>query len=187
MIVVLEKRSDFNGLIRYCARPKLGDINNPEKSIFLDTNLGARRTEKELISQFNKLRKERPDRERVVYHNILNPAIRDEIGRDKWSSILEFYFEQMDIDTGQYPFVSYLHKNIKRPHLHVVVSRVGVDGSILSTTDNFRKSIIASARIERKFELMPACTKYLEKLVRKDNKWAELELSRLDEFGKVGL
>jgi hypothetical protein len=185
MIVVLEKRSDFSGLIRYCARPKLNDINNPEKSIFLDTNLGARRTEEELINQFNRLRKERPDKSQTVYHNILNPTIRDEVERDKWSSILGFYFEQMDIDTGLYPYVSYLHKNVKRPHLHVVVCRVGVDGSILSTTDNFRKSIIASARIERKFELMPACTKYLEKLVRKDNKWAEVELNRLDEFGEV--
>jgi hypothetical protein len=159
MIIKLEKRNDFCSLINYCARPK-----PEEESIFLDTNLGARNTAAQLTKQFEGLRKERIDVDKPVWHNILSPSPKDRfLDNEEWFSIIQFYLLGMEVAVKNYPYAAYVHLSENRQHAHLVISRIGFDKKIFVPRNDYWKSIAVAARIEEKFNLDPACIKYLKK------------------------
>ncbi|MDR0573428.1 MAG: relaxase/mobilization nuclease domain-containing protein [Tannerella sp.] len=59
-------------------------------------------------------------------------------------------------DSGDQPFIVYLHEDIERRHIHIVSLRVDGDGKKISDKFEHRRSMDACRELEQKYGLIPA-------------------------------
>ena len=105
-----------------------------------------------LASEFGVVRRLRPDIEKPVWHQALRLPDGDRIAPAKWEAICDRYMALMGFtDAHQRVYVE--HPDTAGQHVHIVASRIGVDGTVyLGRNENLRSTQIV-AQIEVEFGL----------------------------------
>ncbi len=88
-------------------------------------------------------------------HLSLNFSPNDQLNREKMQAIAQDYMKQ--IGFGDQPFLVYLHKDTRHPHLHIVTTNIQQNGRPINMFRlAVRKSEHARKDIEQVFHLIPA-------------------------------
>ena len=123
----ISRGSDFGGVMAYVFD---GDLDDPRelKGELIGGNMSGR-TPQELTDEFNLSKAIRPEVKRPVWHNSLRLPLNEKIDKETWNKIGERYMEKMGF--SQHNQRSHnLHDDPEGQHIHVVASRIGLDGSL---------------------------------------------------------
>jgi hypothetical protein len=140
----------------------MGALNYNLKKLFLSD--GDRRAEllstnfastdlKGIAKEVKMIRSLRPNLSRYVYHTSLNFPKEEQaqLSKAKLLAISRDYLEAMGFSNNQY--LIFLHHDADHPHLHLLVNRICFDGSIVSDSNNFKKSEAIVRVLENRYGL----------------------------------
>jgi hypothetical protein len=120
----IKRGKGFRGAVSYAINREPGD----EPGQIIGGNMSSK-TVKKLSSEFGASRKLRPDIEKPVWHNALRLPEGERVEPAKLVEIADDYMQRMGFtDLHQRLYV--LHDDPDGQHVHIVASRVGLDGSI---------------------------------------------------------
>lgn len=107
-----------------------------------------------IIKDFNIVRRLRPNITNVVWHTSISFAYQDDVNDNLMQQIAFDYLEKMGLSKNQYLIVK--HIDAKHKHFHIVSSRVGFDGSLVTDQWCKNRSAKASDELEQKYGLVVA-------------------------------
>ena len=108
---------------------------------------------KELASEFSISRQLRPNLSRVVYHASLSLPPGESLSDSQWSEVSMRYMEGMGFKGAQFTAVK--HTDTNHAHIHIIASRVRLDGSVVSESHDYRCSETHIRGLEKEFGLSP--------------------------------
>lgn len=151
MIASQKIGKSFMGALGY----NLRKINHPDESKrarLLETNFDVD-TMAQVKKEVDLLRELRPNLNRYVYHTSLNFPAQDEaiLNDEKLLAIGHDYLEANGFDNNQY--LIFRHHDAGHPHLHLLVNRIRFDGSVVSDSNNYKKSEDILRTLERRYNL----------------------------------
>jgi hypothetical protein len=170
----------------------LKKLNHPDRNKraeLLETNFSSLNPS-QVKREVEWIRQLRPNLNRYVYHTSLNFSKEEQTGlsNEKLSAIAQDYLTENGFTNNQY-FV-FRHYDADHPHLHLLVNRIRFDGSVVSDSNNYKKSEAILRAIELRYNLNPvigskhsvqrAATKgELEKTMRTDSPSDKMVLQEL--------
>ena len=95
-------------------------------------------TPRELAAEFAESRKLRPNLERAVYHSSLSLPAGERLSDEKWATVAEQYVTRMGFEKSQY--VVARHTDTGHDHVHIIASRIGLDGRYVSESNDYQRS-----------------------------------------------
>jgi hypothetical protein len=150
MIGTVNTTESFQSTLRYVARDRSERIYaNFSAGVTDDVNVMAKQME---------AKAELSDRvEKPCYHISISPAPEDELSKGEWVGFTQDFLSEMDLDDRQ--TVGWLHHDEEfpdgspRPHLHLVVNRVGGCGQAYSTSWDYRRVDTVLRELEESYGL----------------------------------
>lgn len=96
----------------------------------------------------------RPNLSKYVYHTSLNFSKEElhSLSNQMLTAIALDYLEENGFTNHQY-FI-FRHHDAEHPHLHLLVNRIGFDGSVVSDSNNYRKSEAILRKLEYQYNLI---------------------------------
>jgi hypothetical protein len=107
---------------------------------------------RELSTEFRASRQLRQDIKKPVWHQALSLPPGDHIGDGQWKTIAHDYMQQMGF-RDQNQWVAVLHQDKGHQHIHIIASRIGLDGKIWYGQDENLESTRIVQGLERKHGL----------------------------------
>lgn len=152
MIAIQKIGKSFMGALAY----NLKKLNHPDpvqRAVLLDSNFTTLATA-QIKREVELLRQLRPNLNRYVYHTSLNFSLDEQPGLDnqKLLAIARDYLYENGFTSHQY--LIFRHYDAGHPHLHLLVNRIGFDGTVVSDSNNYKKSEAILRRLEEKYNLM---------------------------------
>ena len=142
----ISRGNGFRGALDYLSDNKKGDLGR-----MIGGNM-AGTTPRELSQEFSVVRKLRPDIQKPVWHQSLRLPAGEKISDEKWRVIGDNYMEEMGFD-HDHPRAYFLHDHPDGQHIHIVASRISLNGKIyLGQNENLKSTKIIS-ELEKKFGL----------------------------------
>ena len=151
MIASQKIGKSFMGALNY----NLKKFNHPDTQLraeLLATNFAS--TDPALIRQEVELMKSmKPNLGRYVYHTSINfgKEDKDKLDNEKLLTIANDYLKESGYTNNQY--MIFRHHNADHPHIHLLVNRISFDGTVVSDSNNFKKSEAILRKLETKYEL----------------------------------
>lgn len=196
MIGKISIGKSFGGCLRYCLEDKV-ELSQEQKMALgkqdglqyenraevLEYNM-CFGNKKELTTQFNDVRSLRPQLSQPVMHISLSLDPEDQFTKEKLRQIGQDFAVEFGFEKNQY--LTIYHKDTKHPHLHIVVNRVGFDGSRISDSNSYRKVAELCRKLEIKHQLKQVLSpqRFLtreQKMVRKPENRIDQRKERLKE------
>lgn len=172
MIAIQKIGKSFMGALRY----NLKKVNHPDpnrRAELLDSNFTTLET-MQIKREVELLRQLRPNLNRYVYHTSLNFSVEDQqiLDNSKLLTIAHDYLLENGFTNHQY--LIFRHYDAEHPHLHLLVNRIGFDGTVVSDSNNYKKSEAILRKLEEKYHLMQVApsNKVRQRAAKKD----ELEM-----------
>ena len=109
---------------------------------------------RELAAEFAQSRSLRPNMARAVYHASLSLPPGDHLGDGAWRDVADKYMEGMGFTGSQY--VAVKHVDTPHSHIHIVASRVRLDGTVVDESHDYRRSEDCIRGLEKEFNLSRA-------------------------------
>ncbi len=134
----------------------LKKLNLPDKRIrgeLLASNFMS--IDSRVISkEIGMVRSLRPNLNRYVYHTSLNFPNEDQsqLSNDKLLAIALDYLQANGFTNNQY--MIFRHHDACHPHLHLLVNRISFDGTVVSDSNNYRKSEKILRELEYRYNLI---------------------------------
>lgn len=120
----IKRGSGFRGVVSYALDNGNGDLPGQ----MIGGNMSGASL-KDLSKEFGAIRKVRPDVKKPVWHNSLRLPEGEKLTEEKWVEIADDYMKRMGFgDT--HPRVYVLHDDAKGQHVHIVASRISLDGRL---------------------------------------------------------
>ncbi len=138
------KGKSFGGVLNY--------ILSKDDALILDKNMLST-SARELSAEFGQSRKLHPNLKRAVYHASLSLPPGEHLSDDKWREISRKYLDEMGFSGSQYVTVG--HQDTAHDHVHMVASRISLDGSVVSESHDFQRSESVLRGLEREHGLTP--------------------------------
>lgn len=132
----------FRGCLNYCL-----DKNEAE---LLNTNL-CYGNKKELITQFNEVRRLNQNLSKPVQHITISLAKGEQLDNARLVSIAEDCAKDLGFEKNQYIVIA--HHDTGHQHIHIVANRVSFDGKTVKDNHNFRKMAVYCRKMEEKHGL----------------------------------
>ena len=120
----IKRGSGFRGVVSYA----LDNDNGEQLGQVIGGNMSGTSV-KELSAEFGVSRKVRPDIKKPVWHNSLRLPEGEKLTEEKWTAIADDYMSRMGF-SDKHPRVYILHDDKKGQHIHIVASRVALDGQL---------------------------------------------------------
>jgi hypothetical protein len=162
------KGKGFRGALRY-------NLEKVEKGIaeILEHSF-ASTAEKTILTEIQMVRIQRPNLKKFFYHTSINFPPGEDLPNDKMKQIGLDYLEANGFT--QYQYIMCRHYDADHPHLHILVNRIGYDGSVLSDSNDYSRSEKILRDLEKKYNLtqVPSSTQARQRAVTKD----ELEMMK---------
>ncbi|MEO7485481.1 MAG: relaxase/mobilization nuclease domain-containing protein [Ferruginibacter sp.] len=154
MIGKITTGKSFRGCIQYCLNDKLHlqpgeEAMQQRATVFLYNQCYG--NEKELIAQFNEVRRLNPALSKPVLHITLSLAPGEKLAGEQLMQLAEDCAKEMGISNNQ--FLAVLHKDTNHQHLHIVANRIGFDKRTASDSNNYQKMAACCRKLELKHEL----------------------------------
>jgi len=135
----------FRGIAKYA----LGDGKGAE---FVAGNVTGT-TPRTLSAEFAIARQLRPDVTRPVWHTSLALPAGERLADDQWRAVIDDYMDGMGFDRDNHQFFAVRHKDTDHDHVHVIASRIGLDGSVWHGKWEARKAIDLTQVLEERHGL----------------------------------
>lgn len=142
MIGKQTKGRGFRGVLDY--------ILTPGKGILLGGNMDSK-TPRELAKEFAESRSLNPDLQRPVYHVSLSLSPGEHVDDFTFNEIADRYIQRMGFGSSQY--VVARHTDRDHEHIHIVASRIGLDGKTVSDSNDYARSEEVIRGLEKEFGL----------------------------------
>jgi hypothetical protein len=160
LIVNQKKNASFRSTLEY--------VLGKEKSTLIDTNMGGE-TPRQLAAEFAAARRHRPNLKRACGHIIISIPHRsaDHLKGEyhehlddkqyvalahRWLKGMEFLGE--GLSCSQYLIAR--HHDTMHEHIHIIASRIRMDGSVVSDSWDYRRSEVVVRQLEKEFGLEAA-------------------------------
>jgi hypothetical protein len=178
MIASQKIGKSFMGALDYNMK-KLWNSDPNKRAELLATNFSSLQVN-DIKREVEWIRQLRPGLNRYVYHTSLNFS-NDEVGtltNEKLLAIAHDYLQELGYTNNQY--LIFRHYDAEHPHIHLLVNRVTFDGTVVSDSNNYKRSEDILRKLERQYNLMPVASshKASQKAVTK----SEIEMT--DRTGK---
>jgi hypothetical protein len=113
----------------------------------------AGETPLELVREFSAIRQVRPDIAKPVWHCSLSLPADERLSQDKWNEVVTAFMKSMGF-SEYHPFVVVRHQDTEFDHVHIVASRVGLDGKVWLGQWEAHEAIKITQELENKFGLV---------------------------------
>jgi hypothetical protein len=144
MIGKIVKGKSFKGCLAY--------VLSKPNCVIVNANIGGE-TVHELAAEFEMSRQLRPKLEKTVCHIILSLHPREKLNDGSWQEIFDRYLARMGFTNNQ--FIAVKHTDREHEHIHLITSRVRLDGSVVSDSWDRTRSQTILRDIEQEFDLTP--------------------------------
>lgn len=146
LIAKQTKGRSFSGLLNY--------LLSKEGAMIVGGNMIGQ-SAKELTKEFSASRKLKPSLNRVVYHASLSLPPGESLSDKKWQEISNRYTKEMGFKNSQ--FVAVKHTDTQHSHIHIVASRISMDGRVVSDSHDYKRSESIVRSIEKDYRLSRVC------------------------------
>jgi len=106
---------------------------------------------RQLSTEFGISRSLRPNLSRAVFHASLNLAPGETATNEEFQKMAEIYLKEMGFSDCQY--VVYRHFDREHQHIHLVISRITLEGDVVSEKGDFGRSEKIMRKLEHEFGL----------------------------------
>jgi hypothetical protein len=148
MLANITKGQDFSGCLRYvlgkAGAERIG--GNMEGA-----TVGELQREFDLGVQCQQRRSPQKVTQAVVCHTSLSVEVGRNLDNATWNAIATGYLTAMGFINNQ--FIAVRHTDTKHDHIHLVVSRLRLDGTTVETWLDYRKAQEVLRRLERQYQL----------------------------------
>ena len=169
MIGKIKVGKSFRGCILYCLndkkeKPGYEAVMKGRAELLLTNKCGG--NERELIHQFNEVRRLNQKLAKPVLHVTLSFAPNEYLSKDKLMEICEDCARKMGFENNQ--FIAAVHKDTDHLHLHIVANRIGFDKRTVSDSNSYKKIAAFCRETELKYNLKQVLSprRYLSKELR---------------------
>lgn len=138
------KGRGFRGVLNYL-------LEKQESQLIGGNMIGV--TPRELASEFGISIQLNPHVKRTVYHASLSLLPGQRLNDEQWNALAASYLERMGFTDNQYIVVR--HSDRLHDHIHIVASRVRLDGSCVHDGWDYRRSEEIIRQLERDYNLTP--------------------------------
>jgi hypothetical protein len=163
LIVNQKKNASFRTTLLY--------VLGKEKSTIIDTNMGGE-TPRQLAAEFAAARRLRPNLKKACGHIIISIPHREadhstgeyheHLDNDQYVELAHRWLKGMEFLGEELSCSQYLiarHHDTKHEHIHIIASRIKMDGSVVSDSWDYRRSEVIVRQLEKEFNLEPtACS-----------------------------
>lgn len=149
MIGKQTKKAGFKDTLKY--------VLSKDTAQVVSTNMIGQNVD-ELTREFKLSEVLRPNLKKKVYHASLSLPEGERLSNEQWALVTQKYLNQMDFKGSQY--VSVIHEDTNHQHIHIVASRVRLDGSVVSDSQDYKRSEKAIRTIEKEFGLTRVANSY---------------------------
>jgi len=136
------KGRGFRGLLNY--------LQSKQRAELIGGNMIGE-TPRELAAEFRFSRQLNRKVERTVYHASLSLPLHERLEQDQWNALVEDYLKGMGFDYNQY--CVFRHYDKKHDHVHIVASRIKLDGSCVHDSWDYVRSEKLLRLLEKKYGL----------------------------------
>jgi hypothetical protein len=106
----------------------------------------------DLAQEFNFFKPLNPSVTRCMYHASLSLPPPEHLNEANWYSLAKNYLKQMEFDDNQYVVVH--HCDRPHDHIHMIASRISLDGSCVSDSWDHLRIQAVIRNLEQEFNLM---------------------------------
>jgi hypothetical protein len=157
LIVNQKKNASFRSTLEY--------VLGKEKSTLIDTNMGGE-TPRQLAAEFAAARRHRPNLKRACGHIIISIPHRstdhlkgeyhEHLDSEEYVAIARRWLKGMEflgegLSCSQYLIAR--HHDTLHEHIHIIASRIRMDGSVVSDSWDYRRSEVIVRQLEKEFSL----------------------------------
>jgi len=135
------KGKGFRGALRY----NLQKVAKIIKSSFTSDNELSIMREVALVKML------RPNLQKYFYHTSLNFPPSENLPDAQMNNIANEYLNNMGFDQHQY--LIFRHFDADHPHLHILVNRIGYDGTVVSDSKDYQRSEQVLRKLEKQYGL----------------------------------
>jgi len=141
------KGTGFRGCLNYV-------LGKKDAALIGGTMCGQ--TPEELATEFAIARQLRPNLKVAVFHATLSVASTEKLedsveNEHRWLAIAANYMKAMEFDNNQYAVVK--HSDTEHDHIHIVASRICLDGGVVDDSWDYYKSQETIRQLERNYSL----------------------------------
>lgn len=135
----------FAGLLRYA-------LDRGAQCRIVGGNLDGR-TPAQLAREFGVSRKLRRDVRRPVWHTTLSLPPGEVLTAEAWNEVTRDFMNRMGLDPDRHQYVVVEHTDTHCNHVHVIASRIGLDGSLWYGVNDALVAQAATQEIEKAYGL----------------------------------
>jgi hypothetical protein len=103
---------------------------------------------RELSREFSAIRQLRPDIRKPAWHCSLSLPPGERLTTEKWAVVASDFLQRMGFDQSSTPWVAVRHQDTDKDHIHILVSRIGLDGRIWLGQWEARRAIETTQELE---------------------------------------
>lgn len=136
------KGKGFRGVLNYVLDPRKGHL--------IGGTMDGK-SARELAQEFAETRRLNPTLKKPVYHVSLSLSPGERLEDFEWNRVADSYMTEMKFTCS--PYVVVRHSDKEHDHIHIVASRIGLDGKTVSDSRNYQRSEKAVRGIKQEFGL----------------------------------
>ena len=139
------KGKGFRGALNY-------NLEKVKKGVakWLDTSF-AQHDERTIMDEVKMIRVLRPNLAKYFYHTSVNFPPHENLKDEKMVTIAKDYLEAMGFNQHQYAI--FRHFDADHPHMHILVNRIGYDGTVVSDSKDYQRSEQILRKLEKHYGL----------------------------------
>ena len=142
MKVKIERGADFKGILRYALGKEDAELIGGTMS---------RKTADSLAKEFDVSRSIQPDVKRPVWHASLSLPPGDTLSLVKWEVVATDFMQEMGL--GEHQYVVIRHHDTDHEHVHIIASRIGLNGALWLGKWEAKKAIHLTSQLEKRHNL----------------------------------
>lgn len=139
----LERGSGFRGALDYA-------LGKGAACEIVGGNMNGE-TARALAAEFGLSRQTRPDVKRPVWHTSLSLPTGDSLDPDRWAAVTADFMDGMGLSDHQYVVVR--HRDTDHDHVHIVASRIALDGLLYHGEWDAKSAIKMTQELEARHGL----------------------------------
>lgn len=157
----ISRGGGFRGIAEYALGGKKGGE-------FVAGNVDGQ-TPRELSAEFGLTRRLRPKTPRPVWHCSLSLPKGERLDSERWEAVVHDFLDGMLFDRDNHQFFAVRHTDTDYDHVHIIVSRIGLDAALWHGKWEARRAIDLSQKLEMQHGLTrtPGYSKKDEKSLTK--------------------
>ena len=107
----------------------------------------------ELAKEFGITKKLRQDCKNPVWHCSLSLPLGDRLSSEKWDELSTDFMREMGMDPTNFLYEVVRHSDTDHDHIHIVASRIGLDGTLWYGQNDVFKAIEVTQKLEQQHHL----------------------------------